>query len=74
MSPSKKLGRFLISSYLYPITPWHERIEGIESRNGGRVDRIVQRNVGLKKARLSQISSSAADDRRPEDRRDASGD
>lgn len=35
---------------------------------------MVQSSVGLKKARLSQISSSVADDRRPDDRRDASGD
>ena len=35
---------------------------------------MVQSRVGLKKARLSQTSSSVADDRRPDDRRDASGD
>ena len=44
------------------------------SRRGGRVERMLQSSVGLKKARLSQTSSSVADDRRPDDSREASGD
>ena len=35
---------------------------------------MLQSSVGLKKARLSQTSSSVADDRRPDDSREASGD